>query len=169
MKTKILTGALLVPVLLAFGIRALPQQPTPSQTQQGQTAPCQQIQGMMGQGKMMGQGMMGGSQGMMGQGQGMMGGSQGMMGGGMPMMMGEMASHHQQMTTLMNKLMQSMNAIQNEKDPAVLKSKLAEHQALLEQMRGHMVQQGKMMQVMPGKANPNCPGANAPAEPTPGG
>ena len=92
-----------------------------------------------------------------------------MMSGGMPMMMGQMATHHQQMTTLMNKLMQSMKAMQAEKNPAALKSKLAEHQALLEQMRGRMMQQGKMMQTMPGSANPNCPGTNAPAEPTPGG
>ncbi len=161
MKTKILTGALLVPALLAFGIRALPQQTSPGPAQQGQTAPGQQNQGMMCpcQG-MMGQGTMG--QGMMGQGQGMMG-------GGMPMMMGQMATHHQQMTTLMNKLMQSMKAIQNEKDPTALKSKLAEHQALLDQMRGHMMQQGKMMQMMPGKANPNCPGASGESQPTPGG
>src|SRR5690349_9697489 len=61
---------------------------------QGQTSPSQPNPGMMGQG-------------------------QGMMGGG-PMvgMMGQMTTHHQQMTELMNKLIQNMAAIQNEKDPA---------------------------------------------------
>ena len=165
MKTKILIGALLVAVLLAGGINALPQQPAAGQTQQEPTTQTQPNQGMMGQC----QGMNGQGQclGMMGQGQGMMG--QGMMDGGMPMMMGQMATHHQQMTTLMNKLMQSMKAIQTEKDPAALKSKLAAHQALLEQMRGHMMQQGKMMQTMPGKGNQNCPGMNGNVKPTPGG
>ncbi|MBZ5641444.1 MAG: hypothetical protein LAO19_01675 [Acidobacteriia bacterium] len=165
MKTKILTGALLVPALLAFGIRALPQQASPDKAQQGQTAPCQQNQGMMGQG----QGMMGQGQGMMGGNQGMMGQGQGMMGGDMPMMMSQMATHHQEMTTLMSKLMESMKAIQAEKNPAALKSKLAEHQALLEQMHSRMTQQGKMMQMKPGNANPNCPGANGNVQPSTGG
>jgi hypothetical protein len=39
------------------------------------------------------------------------------------------------MTELVNRLIQNMAAIQNEKDPAALKAKLAEHQTLLEQMR----------------------------------
>ncbi|MBZ5661269.1 MAG: hypothetical protein LAO08_12755 [Acidobacteriia bacterium] len=158
MKAKLFTGFLLVASLLTLGIKALPQEGSAGQAQKEQTAPCQPNQGMMGQG-----------QGMMGQGQGMMGENQGMMGGGTPMMMGQMATHHTQMTTIMNKLMESMKAIQNEKDPAALKSKLAKHQALLEQMRSHVMQQGKMMQMMPGKANPNCPGACGNVQPTPGG
>jgi hypothetical protein len=95
--------------------------------------------------------------GMMGQGQGMMGG--GMTGGGGMMMgmMGQMATHHQQMTELMNKLMQNMTAIQNEKDPATLKAKIAEQQALLAQMRDHMTQQGGMMQNMSGQIPLSCP------------
>lgn len=80
--------------------------------------------------------------GMMGQGQGMM---------------GQMTTHHQQMTELMNKLIQNMAAIQNEKDPAALKAKLAEHQALLEQMRDQMTQQGGMMQHMSGQIQQSCP------------
>jgi hypothetical protein len=60
--------------------------------------------------------------------------------------MGQMMTNHQQMTGLMNKLMDSMKAIQNEKDPAALKQKLAKHRALLEQMRTQMMQQGGMMQ-----------------------
>jgi hypothetical protein len=83
--------------------------------------------------------------GMMGQGQGMMG------------MMGQMTAHQQQMTELMNKLMQNMNAIQNEKDPAALKAKLAEHQALLQQMREQMAQQGGTMHNMSGQIQQNCP------------
>ena len=50
-----------------------------------------------------------------------------------------------------------MTAIQNEKDPEVLKSKLAEHQALLNQMQSQMMQQGKMMQMMSGQIKTNCP------------
>lgn len=72
-------------------------------------------------------------------------------GAGMMGMMGQMMTHHQQMTGLMTKLMDSMTAIENEKDPAALKSKLAEHQALLEQMRTQMMQQGGMMQNMSGQ------------------
>ena len=63
-------------------------------------------------------------------------------------MMGQMTTHHQQMSSLMNKMMSSMAGIQNEKDPDALKSKLAEHQALLNQMHNQMTQQGKMMQMM---------------------
>src|SRR5579863_7361252 len=85
---------------------------------QGQTSPSQPNPGMMRQG-------------------------QGMMGGGLMMgMMGQMTTQHQQMTELMNKIIQNMAAIQNEKDPTALKAKLAEHQALLEQMRDQMTQQG---------------------------
>jgi hypothetical protein len=83
--------------------------------------------------------------GMMGQGQRMMGG------------MSQMLTHHQQMSELMNKLTQNMTAIQNEKDPAALKAKLAEHQVLLQQMRDRMTQQGAMMQNMSGQIQQNCP------------
>ena len=72
-------------------------------------------------------------------------------------MMGQMTTHHQQMTELMNKLIQNMAAIQNEKDPAALKAKLAEHQALLEQMRDQMTQQGGMMHHMSGQIQQSCP------------
>jgi len=82
----------------------------------------------------------------------------GMMGGGLMMgMMGQMTTHHQQMTELMNKLIQNMAAIQNEKDPAALKAKLAEHQVLLEQMRDQMTQQGGMMHNMSGQLQQSCP------------
>jgi hypothetical protein len=86
----------------------------------------------------------------------------GMMGGGM---MGQMTTHHQQMSTLMNKVMKSMTAIQSEKDPAALKSKLAEHQALLDQMRSQMMQQGNMMQMMSGQMKQSCPGTGDTAKP----
>jgi uncharacterized coiled-coil protein SlyX len=89
---------------------------------------------------------------------GMMGQGQGMLGGGLMMgMMGQMTTHHQQMTELMNKLIQNMAAIQNEKDPAALKANLAEHQALLEQMRDQMTQQGGMMHNMSGQIQQSCP------------
>lgn len=88
----------------------------------------------------------------------------GMIGGGMMGMMGmmgQMGAHHQQMVENMNKLIQSMSAIEAEKDPAALKAKLAAHRALLEQMRSQMMQQGGMMQhmqeMMGGSANNQPP------------
>jgi hypothetical protein len=77
-------------------------------------------------------------------------GAPGMMSAGMMGMMGQMTNHHQQMSDLMNKLMESMAAIQKEKDPEALKSKLAEHSALLKEMHDQMMQQGTMMQNMSG-------------------
>jgi len=149
MKTRIVTSAFLAASLLAFGIGAAAQRSAGDQTQRGQTTQGQSNSGMMG-GGMMGQGA--------GQGQGKMGQGQGMMGGGMTGMMGQMTTHHQTMTGLMNKLVESMAAIQSEKDPEALKSKLAEHQALLNQMRGQMMQQGKRMQMMSGQIQQSCPG-----------
>ena len=149
MKIRILTGTFLAAGILALGIGAAAQRSAGDQTQQDQTTQGQTNSGMMG-GGMMGQGA--------GQGQGMMGG--GMMG-----MTGQMSTHHQQMTTLMNKLMQSMTAIQNEKDPEALKSKLAEHQALLNQMRSQMMQQGNAMQMMSGQIKQSCPGAGDASKP----
>lgn len=101
--------------------------------QQGQTSPSQPDPGTMSQG-------------------------QGMTGGRMMMgMMGQIMTHHQQMTELMNKLIQNMTAIQNEKDPAALKAKLAEHQALLQQMHDQMTRQGGMMHNMSGQIQQYCP------------
>jgi hypothetical protein len=71
-------------------------------------------------------------------------------------MMGQMMTQHQEMSQLMNKMMQSMTAINNKKDPAKLKALLAEHAALLDQMRTKMMGQGKMMQNMAGEVR-NCP------------
>ena len=94
----------------------------------------------------------------------------GMMNGGMGRMMGmmgQMTTHHQQMSDLMNKLMESMTAIQTEKDPAKLQSKMAEHRALLEQMWSQMMQQGSMMQNMSGQMPQACRGSwNATATPS---
>lgn len=68
-----------------------------------------------------------------------------------------MMARHEAMHGTMNKLMDSMTAIENEADPAALKSKLAEHRALLEQMRNQMAQQSmvqSMMHEMGGNAPP---------------
>ena len=80
----------------------------------------------------------------------------GHMGGGMVTaeQMQQMMNRHQQMTDRMDKLMQSMAAIEAEKDPAALKAKLAEHRALLDEMRSHMRQQGDMMEQMMGCNQP---------------
>ena len=98
--------------------------------------------------------------GMMGQGQGMMGG------GTMMGMMGQMMANHQQMTELMNKLMQNMTAIQNENDPAALKAKIVEEQALFAQMHDQMTQQGDMMQKMSGQIPQSCPMTSATPPPS---
>ena len=138
MRYKLFAALSLSLSLSAFvmGGAAQKQQPNPQgQTTQGQSTAGQSTPGMMG-GGMMGQGA---------------GGHQGMMG-----MMGKMTTHHQEMSALMSKLMESMAAIQNEKDPEALKSKLADHRALLDQMRGQMMQQGQMMQMMSGQIHANC-------------
>ena len=145
MKAKILTSMFLGTLLFAFGIGSIAKGSLANQAQQGQATQGQTNPGMMG-GGMMGQG-------------------QGMMGGGVTGMMGQMSTHHQQMTGLMNKLMQSMAAIQSEKDPEVQKSKLAEHQALLNQMRSQMMEQGNMMQMMSGQIKQSCPGSGDTAKP----
>lgn len=84
----------------------------------------------------------------------------GVMGGGMMGSTGQMENHHQQMMDNMNKLMQSMSAMEAEKDPAALKQKLAAHRALLEQMRSEIMQQGEMMQQM--QHMMGGPGSNQP-------
>ena len=144
MRYRIHSAILLMAVLSLFGVGAAAQQaqiPSQGQTNQNQSAPV-----VRGTGK-----------GMMGtQGAGRMMGT-----------MNQMNAHHQQMSDLMNKLMQSMAAIQNEKDPAALKAKLAEHSALLKQMHDEMMQQGTRMQSMPGMMMQNCPMASGDAKPSP--
>ena len=92
---------------------------------------------------------------------GMMGQSQNMVGGGMMGMMGQMSSHHQQMFRLMEKLMASMKAIEEEKDPTALQSKLSEHRALLEQMHAQMNQEGSLMGGMSDAMKTSCSGMGA--------
>ncbi|HZP32380.1 MAG TPA: hypothetical protein VFB23_03370 [Candidatus Acidoferrales bacterium] len=149
-------GVLVLMVLLsAFVVAVAQQPPVPSQpSPPGQTA------GTMGCGMMgsMNSGPMGG---------GPMRGSP--MAGG-PMGMPAMAARHQQMVDLMDKLMQSMSAIEAEKDPAALKSKLAAHRALLEKMHSEMMQRGAMRPqrgMMPGGAMQQ--GAGMPNMPRMGG
>jgi hypothetical protein len=134
MKTKILTSTFLAAAVVAIGLGFAAQRSLANRTPQDQTTQSQVNSGMMGGG-------------MMGQGQGMTG------------MMGRMTTHHQQMSGLMTKLMQSMSAIQSEKDPEALRSKLAEHQVLLNQMHSQMMQQGNTMQMMSGQVKQYCPAA----------
>src|SRR5271169_4284544 len=137
MRHKLITASLLAAGLTAFVVGGAAQKS--QQNSQDQTTQSQSNPGMMGGG-------------MMGQGAG-----QGMMSGGTMGMMGQMTTQHQQMSTLMNKMLESMAAIQNEKDPDALKSKLAEHQELMNQMHSQMMQQGKMMQMMSGQIKTSCP------------
>lgn len=132
MKYKMLLVSILAAALSAFAIGAAAQHDEHHADQQ--PTPDQSTPGMMGQG----QGMMGGTTGT-----GMMG-----MMTQMNQMMGQMTTHHQQMTGLMTQMLDGMNAIGNEKDPAALRQKLGEHRKLMEQMRSQMVQQGGMMQNM---------------------
>ena len=138
MRHKLLAGTIFAATLSAFVIGGAAQKS--QQNAQDQTTQDESKPGMMCQGCMMGQG------------QGMMGSMMGMM--------GQMTTHHQQMSEVVNKLMQSMTAIQNEKDPAALKSKLAEHGALLKKMHDQMMQQGNMMRNMSGQMKTNCPMAS---------
>jgi hypothetical protein len=78
----------------------------------------------------------------------------GMMSGGM--MMNQMMTQHQEMTDLMNKMMQSMKAINDEKNPANLRALLKEHDDLMDQMRAKMTGEGKMMHNMAPQMK-NCP------------
>ena|SRR5579859_32560 len=126
---KAITLAALTLTMSAFGVGGLVQRPA-----QGQTSQPQAQQSMPRMMQQMGGGMMGSGTGTAGQ-------------------MGQMMNRHQRMMENMSKLMQSMAAIEAEKDPAALKSKLAEHRALLEQMRGQMMHQGEMMQQMMGCTN----------------
>jgi hypothetical protein len=122
-------AALIVAAPFAFGLNTAarhPQQDAQGQATQEQSKPC--------------------GPGMMRSGQGMMGSD---------MMTSRMMSRHQELREVMNKLMDSMTAIENETDPAALKSKLAEHRALLDKMRNQVTQQGmmqSMMREMDGKA-----------------
>jgi len=70
--------------------------------------------------------------------------------------MGQMTNHHQQMSELMNKLMQNMTVMQNEKNREALKKELAEHSGLLKQMHDQMMQQGNMMHNMSGMMMNSC-------------
>ncbi len=140
MRHKFLTASILAVTVLALVISSAAQKS--QQNPQGETIQDESKPGMMSRG------------GMMGQGQGMMGD-----------MMGQMRIHHQQMSELMNKLMQSMTAIRNEKDPAALKSKLAEHAALLKEMHDKMMQQGNMMGRMSGQRKTGCPMAGDVSKP----
>ena len=145
MKTKIFAITTLA-VLLVLGIGGVLRDAWANQSPKDNPGNEQPNSGMMGGGMMHG--------GMMSQSAGQ---NQTMMGGGMSGMMGQMREHHVQMIGLMNKLMESIAAIQSEKDPDALKSKLAEHAKLLEQMHSQMTQQGSRMKMMSGQMTPPCP------------
>lgn len=58
-----------------------------------------------------------------------------------------MITHYEATCETMNKLMESMTAIESEKDSAALKAKLAKHRALLEQMRDQVTQYSMMREI----------------------
>jgi hypothetical protein len=69
----------------------------------------------------------------------------GMMGG---MMSGNMMMGQNETGKLVEQLMQNLAAMEAEKDPAALKTKLAEHSALLKELQAKVQRQGHMMEMM---------------------
>lgn len=64
------------------------------------------------------------------------------------MPMGDMMAHQQEMGKLTNQLMESFTALENEKDPSRIKTRQAEHRALLEQLQGKIKERADLMQKM---------------------
>jgi hypothetical protein len=80
--------------------------------------------------------------------------NQGMMGHGM---VGQgMMANHQEMMNLMVQLATDFSALENEKDVAVIRKKLAEDRALLQQLQTHMQKNGQMAGQMMDHFQ-NCP------------
>jgi hypothetical protein len=69
------------------------------------------------------------------------------MSGKMPQMM----TTQREVSTLVNQLLKSFAAIKDEKDPAVLKNKLDEHEALLKELQAKLQTQSEMMEKMRGQ------------------
>ena len=72
------------------------------------------------------------------------------------MMSGGMMAHHQEMETLVAQLLQSFAVLESEEDPAARKNRLAEHGALLEQLKSKFNQRSEMTQEMMDQTK-NCP------------
>jgi hypothetical protein len=146
MRNQKFSVSILAIVLAAFAVGGAAQQS--GDAPQATPEPNQTRPGMMG-GRMMGGGMMGNGtmhRGAMGQ----------QPTNGMNGMMGRMMNRQRQMADLTNQLAKSLDAIENEKDPVALKSKLAEHRALLERLQTQMTQQRGYMRQMSGHMM-NCP------------
>ena len=60
----------------------------------------------------------------------------------------QMMSQHQETAKVIDQLVNSFSALENEKDPAVLKTKLAEHGALLKQLQSKFQESSGMMDMM---------------------
>ncbi len=58
---------------------------------------------------------------------------------------GAMMTLHQEMHTFVDQLIQSFTALEQEKDPEVLKKKMAEHRALLQQLQSKLKQCSETM------------------------
>ena len=79
-----------------------------------------------------------------------------MMAGGMMGMMMNMMGQNRQMSDTINKMTQNTAAMQKEKDPAKMKTMMADQSSMMDRMRNKMTQQGGMMQNMSGMMN-GCP------------
>jgi hypothetical protein len=71
-----------------------------------------------------------------------------MMQGGMKSQMPQMIIEQEEIGKLVNELMKSLAAIQNEKDSAALKKKLAQHDELLRSLQTKVQSQSRMMNMM---------------------
>jgi len=69
----------------------------------------------------------------------------------MPGKMPQMMTAQKEIRTLANRLLNTFSAIENEKDPALLQSKLAEHGALLKELQSELLGQSQMMEKMHGQ------------------
>ena len=61
----------------------------------------------------------------------------------------KMMAQHQEMGNLIDQLLKSFSAMENEKDPALLKEELAEHAALLKELQSKFQQNSAMMEMGP--------------------
>jgi hypothetical protein len=136
MKKKAIGTILVAAVIAATTISAAPQGSKTESANRNESQSTTMPQGMMGH-----DAMSGGSMGMMGQ----------------------MSAHHQEMSKLMDQMMQNMTAMRGETNPAALKGMMGEQEALLKKMHDQMMQHEGMMtkmhQMMSDHEGMGCPSA----------
>lgn len=71
-----------------------------------------------------------------------------------------MVAHHQEMERLVNQLLQNFAALENEKDPEIMRSKLAEHRVLLKQLQSKITRCSEMMEKTGKQGKHSCMGGS---------